>query len=597
MNPKTLLLPLMLLFAMSALAQTPSPTKQTEEDAKLEKAAIDLLRETSTEVGRLRTMENRVSFNAELASLMWFHDDKEARAMYGGVVTDFKQLLSQLDAEMNSPASADEDAGGFGMFGGYGKSRAERKLRMAMEVRKQIAMSLAEHAPELAFNFFYDSLTLISNPEFRKTQETADKGFEIQLIQQIAESNAAKGLEFGKEAIKKGVDSSHIELLKKIYAKDPDKGIEFGAAILSRLKSNSSDVEVEVYQQLLSYAGKTTEEVAKTPGKKPLYDGSEMRDIAELFAQRLMNGTLPEYMTYSAEQYAEQIDKYAPGRGAQIRAKFKVGNSNTGVSSGPAILSTANVMSNSDYSGYSSGSASNANIAMTREMEEKQARQKAETKLFEDLNGMSTKALPKEERDKFVAQARKIISQTPGKDKKLMALSLLAAQVARAGDKELANEIMGDAERFVNPQPKNYQDFLMSWMLASGYAETNPDKAFPLLESTILRANDTISAFIKVAEFIDVQDEMVSDGEVQVGMFGGSMVRGVTSELGLASSTIKTLAKADFQKTVNLTNSFDRTEIRVLAKMMVLRSVLDTDSQAELEKQRQEQIVTDDMGG
>jgi hypothetical protein len=137
----------------------------------------------------------------------------------------------------------------------------------------------------------------------------------------------------------------------------------------------------------------------------------------------------------------------------------------------------------------------------------------------------------------------------------------------------------------------------MSWMLASGYAETNPDKAFPLLESTILRANDTISAFIKVAEFIDVQDEMVSDGEVQVGMFGGSMVRGVTSELGLASSTIKTLAKADFQKTVNLTNSFDRTEIRVLAKMMVLRSVLDTDSQAELEKQRQEQIVTDDIGG
>ena len=34
-------------------------------------------------------MENRVSFNAELASLMWFHDEKEAKAMYGGVVADF----------------------------------------------------------------------------------------------------------------------------------------------------------------------------------------------------------------------------------------------------------------------------------------------------------------------------------------------------------------------------------------------------------------------------------------------------------------------------------------------------------------------------
>ena len=37
---------------------------------------------------------------------------------------------------------------------------------------------------------------------------------------------------------------------------------------------------------------------------------------------------------------------------------------------------------------------------------------------------------------------------------------------------------------------------------------------------------------IKVAEFIDVNDEMIDDGEVQVGMFGGSMIRGMTSELG-----------------------------------------------------------------
>lgn len=82
---------------------------------------------------------------------------------------------------------------------------------------------------------------------------------------------------------------------------------------------------------------------------------------------------------------------------------------------------------------------------------------------------------------KIVAE-RKIISQTPGKERKLTALSLLAAQVARAGDKALAAELMRDAERLVNPQPKNYRDFLFSWMLASGFAQADPDKAFPLLE-------------------------------------------------------------------------------------------------------------------
>ena len=140
---------------------------------------------------------------------------------------------------------------------------------------------------------------------------------------------------------------------------------------------------------------------------------------------------------------------------------------------------------------------------------------------------------------------------------------------------------MRDAERLINPQPKNYQDFLFTWMVASGYAEANPDKAFPMLENVILRANDTISAFVKVAEFIDVNEEMIDDGEVQVGMFGGQMIRGVTKELGIANTTLISLAKADFAKTKALTNSFDRVEVRVLAKMLILRAVLDKNPKKE----------------
>ena len=99
--------------------------------------------------------------------------------------------------------------------------------------------------------------------------------------------------------------------------------------------------------------------------------------------------------------------------------------------------------------------------------------------------------------------------------------------------------------------------------------------AFPLLEETIGRANETLEAFVKVGEFVDVAEEMIQDGEVQVGAFGGQMISGLTRELGMADATIQVLAKADFGKTKALTNRFDRAEIRILAKMMVLRAVLD----------------------
>lgn len=578
MSQKLLTLICLLLFTGIANAQT-TGAKTAEDAAKLEKDAVEFLRETSVDVGTLRTMENRISFNAELASLMWFHDEKEAKAMYGGVVGDFKQLLAQFDSEMNTldmPGADDMDSPG-GLFGGYGQSKVERKFRIAMAVRQQIAMSLAEHAPDLAYNFFYDSRSQITNAKFRKDAEEMDKSFEFQLMKQIADSNAAKAAEYGKESIKAGLDNNHIELLKKIYSKDEDKGIDFGAAILSQMRSDRSSIKsLYFYSNLLGFGASNLEASKKPGGKKAIYSTGDLRDIADQFGQAVLDRP-SEDDDDSALGFASQIAKYAPGRAAQIRSKFKksAGGAND-------FKTAVNTMSDVVIGTGNANVSSGANSPFQQSQREREERAKAEKKMMDDIASLGSKPLPKEERDKFVAQARKIISETPGKDKKVTALSLLAAQVAKAGDKELAGEIMRDAERMVNPQPKNYQDFLLSWMLASGYAEADPEKAFPMLESTILRANDTLAAFVKVAEFIDVNDELVADGEVQVGMFGGSMIRGLTSELGMASGTIRSLAKADFAKTKNLTNTFDRTEIRVLAKMMVLRAVLDKRNSTDL---------------
>lgn len=574
MSYKLLALTFIVLLTGSVAAQTPSPSKAAEDSAKLEKEAVEFLRETATEVGRMRTMENRISFNSELASLMWFHDEKEAKAMYAEVVGDFKQLLTQFDSQMNGPQNPDDEDAMGGIFGGYGRSKVERKFRVAMEVRKQIAMSLAEHAPDMAFDFFYDTLNLITNAQLKKETEQSDKYFENQLLNQIASTDAAKAVELGKGSIKNGLSYNHIELLKKIYANDADKGVEFGAVILSRLKSEKTTLmNAYLYSSLLSY-GIDNFEASKKPGaKKPIYQRDDLRDIAEQFAEVILGGTL-SVDSYSVGNYADQIDKFAPGRGAQIRAKFGKNKSPTGFAAVNAVSYASGISSANSNTADDTERIGRENRERVEKLD-REAREKAETQMMKDVKDLGTKSLPKEERDKVVAQARSIISQARGKAKKITALSFLAAQVMHLGDKDLANEIMLDAERLVNPQPKNYQDFLLSWMLASGYAEADPEKAFPLLESTILRANDTIAAFLKVAEFIDANEELMDDGEMQVGMFGGSMIRELTVGLGMATGTIRSLAVADFAKMKNLTNTFDRTETRVLAKMLVLRAVMD----------------------
>jgi len=559
----------LILFCTAFISAQPTLEKQSEENAqKLQKEAIAFLRETLSDVNGMRSLENRISFTAELAGLMWFHDEREARSMYGGVITDFRDLLAKYDAQINDlgVTMADRQRGGFMAFGvePTDKSLVVKRFTTAMGVRQQITATMAEHDPELAFSFYNDSLSAISNPEFRKEVEERDSYFETQLLSQIAESSPAKAAQFGIPSIKKGVTYQHIDLLRKIYSKDAEKGIEFGAAILSKLKSDKLDsAGFYVAERLITYGEETVNASKKAGGKRPVYTFAELRDLAELLAQSLLNRGEDESIGAS---YIETIQKYSPGRAAQLRAKFKTSSVSTRYSN--ANRAAANVMNAAaNAASYGDPYSNSSSNSEARDLEEKA--------VMEGMQKLANKELPKEEREKIIIQARKIILQTPGRDKKIMGLSMLASQVSRMGDKALAAEIMRDAESMVNPAPKNYQDFILTWMLASGYATADPDKAFPLLEETIGRANDTLAAFIKVGEFIDVAEEVIQDGEVQVGAFGGGMVRGLTKELGMADSTIQVLANADFGKTKALTNRFDRPEIRILAKMMVLRAVLD----------------------
>ncbi len=557
---------LVLLFVQSAFAQVTDKEPPKTVTEELRKEAVGFLRETGAEVGTLRSLENRISFSSEMAGLMWFYDAKEAAAMYGTVMTDFKQLLADYDAQMNAMGiKPDESEYRMGIFSGNqdDKSRITQKFYKAMSVRQQIAMSLAEHDAALAFDFYYDSLSVISNPELRKTVEQRDSYFETQFIKQLVLKDAAKAAELARRSLAKGVNWTQVELLQKIYEKDAEKGAEFADAIVKKFKDDKvSASNLYNVTSFLKIGTDNSEKIKKEGGKKPMFTDSNLRDLAEILAQGILQKKETE--EFDLNTNIGLIEKYAPSRAIQIRAKFpnKI-KPKTAVTDGETNILRAPPLTRSE-----------AEIKPSKEQETEMLARKEQEDAMKNVMKISSKELPKEEREKIIAQSRKIISGMGNKQEKLLALSLLASQVSAAGDRELAAEIMKDAQQLVNPSPKNYKDFMEIWFLASAYASTDADKAFPILEDAIFRLNDTLSAFIKVGEFIDVSGEMIDDGEVQVGGFGGSMINGLTRELGIANSTIRSLAIADFGKTKGLTNKFDRTEVRILAKMLVLRAVL-----------------------
>ena len=516
---------------------------------ELKEEAVKLLRETIAEVNTLRTSENRISFATEAASLMWFHDEREGRAMFQTVINDFRQMVARYDAQTNAFGSADDDAES-GIYGDNPKSNALRKLMESLELRQQIATVIAEHDPRLALEFYESAAQAVTNPEVRKQINDTDDYYMTALLTQIAENDADVALQYGRKAVAKGLNYGTVSLLTKLYEKDAEKGAALGEEIVKKLKSQAD--EQELSSSLLTMGDENLTAIKKEgKGKTPMFSEQLMHELADIYGKQLL--TREDLYLLDLAAPLALIEKYAPVRAAQIRAKF-----------------ARRTQSKSDIENTSAQVEKEAAEIESKTKDSKSTQEK----LGESLEKLADDKLTTEERQKFINQAREIIASIQNRSQKISLLSGLALRAAQLGDKELASDIMRETGSLISSQPTTYQDYLETWMFASGYAMIDAEKAFPILENTIFRLNDTISAFIKVGEFMDMRGEIIEDGEIKVSGFGGNISKSLLGSLGIAEPIMRSLAVADFTRTKGLATKFDRMEVRIIAKMLILRSIL-----------------------
>ena len=400
---KNIILSLIFLIAFAQIALSQNidlaqksldAQKQNEISPELQKKAIEFLRETSVDVNNLRTLENRISFSAELAGLMWFNDEEEAREMFQNVIGNFRQLLAQYDAQLNALGiePTEED---FMPFGSSSRSKITKKFVKAMSVRQQITMSLAEHDPKLALDFFIETAQAISNPKFRKQIEQQDKYFESRLLNEIAEQDIDLALKYGRKNLSKGINYQTIELLKKIYEKDAEKGVSFGEDIVSTIKLSGLDENEDsgfyIYDSLMDFGESSLKETKNGKDKPAVFSMQSMRDIAEALAREILKRDSDSGMEVDA--YISNIEKYAPARAAQIRTKFAI------KSGGKSKISSA-----TKEDELISTPASNIDTGNGQETES------IEEKLMKDVAGLGNKELSKEAREEVIGKARRIIA-------------------------------------------------------------------------------------------------------------------------------------------------------------------------------------------
>lgn len=537
----SLLLLVLLLVPMNfAYVQDDDDAEKKAE--KLKADAGELLRETSGMIQTLSSPTNRINFTIKSADILWKVDETEARSMFNASIDDVKRLMSQIDIEANQRSQNTTNR-----WGRRSSSRSRNSSRSNVySLRSSLISALSNHDPEWAMRLVQETSQIITNKSLVKRIERDNKRLEKNIVRKIAAKDVTKALELAKEKLSKGVTSEVISLLSQIYSKDADKGADFANDILQKLKSstlkrNQTWLIVRLFQYGLS----------KVEGSKtPLFDKSSMTDLADLLATQVTNSS-SRYRRLSSS-VMKGLEEYSPNSAAQVKRTFEQRN--------------AARNNRRNGSGVGASSRGSRNTSQRSYWEQ---RSKFQNELNTDLNRLGEEGLSSEDKQKIINEAKDKILSIEENSFRFTNLLGLALRANVVGEKELASNILGEAETLINQDPKEKRDFSRNRSLANAYASVDADKSFVILENMVYRLNDVINGYIKYMEFSG-NGRVIENNELLM----NSRNRQFTNYLRISSIAMKSLAESDYNRLKDLTDKFERPEIRIELRLLLAKGLL-----------------------
>lgn len=578
---RSLMLSLLVLSATAA-AQLPQVKQESEEERakarkELERKALSMLEETLMGAQVLKLAENRASIRIQAADLLWPRDEKRARSLFRDAAADIAAALGQQD------------------------SRRERNNWMLPQLRSQLLYTVAARDPQLALELLRDSRPAAAEegaaPAGDPEQELR---LEQSIVAQAAESDPKAVLKMAEESLDKGVTFGVLAVLEKLRQKDAEAATKLAHKIVERLRGQSLSGGREAFSVAASllhmialpqsgerffYTPYMPQRTAEKPKPLVMEDGDvrELSEIVSAAALKDASATGAYGLMMAVRPLLPELEKRVPARAAQLRQRLaemdksldprmKAWTQYESIMTKPpeAILEEAAKapaeMREHFYAAAASkflnaGDAERARQIISDNMHGAEREQMLA--LVEQAE--VTRAVEKGDTE----GARGVVSRIKSKERRARALAELAVSFALKGDKKAATQLLEEARGLVDRQPDNEKEIEALLEVARGYALVEPARTFELIDPLIDQANDMLTAAALLEKFgqgggIFRKGEMI-------------LVQGL-SELGGAHAryvkALSELARVDFDRTKAAADRFNRDEVRLVARMIVARSVL-----------------------
>jgi hypothetical protein len=584
----------LLVLSTMAAAQAPQAKQEAQARKEPERKALALLDETLKEAEALKVAENRAAVRTQAANILWPRDEKRARALFRAAAADLAAVKS---TDPNRRRKA------------FGNS--------SQPLRQGFVYIVAARDAQLALKLLHDSRPA---PEDSSNAPAGDPDSELKTEQWLkklaAESDPKNALRLAEEELSKGFTFEGLGQLQRLCRKDPKAATKLAGKIVERLRSEAPDggwkawmPAVYLLRGVLQSKSSGEPRYYNLPGApsrdpawpKPLVIVMEEADVREL-ADLIVAAVLKELfvngihglLVESGRELIPELEKLVPASATRLNLRLAemdklldpraraLAQYSTIMRRPPEVILEKAAQADAETGKYFYRAAAGkffaaGEVARARAVVNENLSGEERTQMLARLDDAEVARAAEQGRpDEARAALSRIVNSN---ERRASALAKMAAAYAAKGDKKRAAGLLEEARGLVGLQlAANARDFIALMNIARDYAQVEPAKTFELIDSLLdlVQAHARVSAALRPerppSEKRAAWDKLFNpQGEMDIPMDGSSTWGGTYMPF---LQVLPELARVDFDRTRQMADRFNPNEIRLVARLIIARSIL-----------------------
>lgn len=572
--------------------------KELEKRQQLKRNTLALLDEVVAGAWGLKLPENRSFVLATAADLWWTHDEKRARALFWEALNTLNLPTAALDdsavkdASVKDPPAKDPAKPATNRALTKEETQSLQRYYEVFGKRREFLTRVAQRDPQLALEM------LRSTRQQPARQWVTGLGLpdESDLEQEIANAAAAhdptRALQIARESLAKGLSFQLINLLGRLNQQDQNAASELARDIIAKLDNEDLGKSLEalvVATLLLSQSRNAAATLGETNSPnsswKPLkLDDEQKQSIVDMITTAALSATADVGILHNIRFVLPEIEQFAPDRATRIKAKLN--ELDRGLSKDQQNLNTYNKLFDTATPEQMIKAADKLSgeqrEGLYREAVIKAAMRGGSDSLRDFINkeiadeSIKNNLLDSLNEEQIYSAVnrgktedlQKLLPLIRLKEQRALAMSELAILLEKQGKHDEAVKLLDDARLLVKVDltSEKQSNALLAVLLA--YALVDPGKAFTLIEPIIDRANEDVSRLILLDKL--ARSGVIKSGEIVL----NQPQLPVDYSILKYSPGVVALGKSDFDRTKALADRFQRSELRLLARLVLVRAVL-----------------------